>query len=456
MLKNVIEKKFLKAIKDFHLINKNDNILVGFSGGVDSVVLTTLLLKFKDTLGISKLAIAHLNHSLRAKESHRDEEFSQSFAKQNKIPLFTKKIDIKKVAKKEGLSVEEAGRKERYAFLKEIASREGFNKIATGHHLSDLVETMLLWFIQGSRKGIKGFKSKENSIIRPLYYITKPQIEQYANKNKIPYIVDTSNLSTDIPRNLIRHEVIPILKKINPSLENSMLMEALILQMDEDFLEEEADRFSQKFPKNFIKLSEIEDLPDALKYRVLADWIYRNTGIYPSYRKIMMALNLLNKEGEKRLKIGNGYVVIKSYDIIFINKEEKKEDFKYKIKPGEEIYLKELGIILKCYTADKNKIGREKLKQEKKIACFDISEEEPEFMVRNRKKGDRFLPFGHKSEKKLKDIFIQLKIPKYMRDTIPLIEFRNKILWITGHKRSGYFPITDKTEKMICFEIKEV
>jgi len=452
----VVEKKFLKAIKDFSLINKNDSILIGFSGGVDSTVLTSLLLKFKDTLGVSKLGIAHLNHSLRDKESDRDEEFSRNFAASHNLPFFSRKTDIKKLAKKEGLSVEEAARKARYAFLNEIAEREGFNKITTGHHLSDLVETMLLWFIQGNRKGIKGFKPKENNIIRPLYYITKPQIEQYAEENNIPYIVDISNLSTDIPRNMLRHEVIPVLKKLNPSLEDSMLVESFLLQMDDDFLEKEAEVFSQKFPKNFIKLSEIKDLPDALKYRVLINWIYKNTGVYPSYKKVITALRIINKEGEKQLNLGRGYILIKSYEYILIDRTKKKEPIEYKIKPGEEIYLKESGIILKCYITDKDKIGMEKLKEEKKIACFDIGEAEPLFVVRSRKKGDTFLPFGHKSEKKLKDIFIQLKIPRFMRDTIPLVEFRNKILWIVGYKRSGHYPVSDKTEKMVCFEIKEV
>ncbi len=449
----MVEKKFLEAIKDFSLLEEGDSVLVAFSGGVDSSVLVTLLLKFKDYLKISKISLAHLNHSLR-KEAKKEQKFCEQFAREKGINIYTKRVNIREYAQKQTMSIEEAARTVRYRFLKETAEKNGFTKIATGHHLSDLIETMILWFIQGNKKGIKGFKAKENNIIRPLYYLTKEEIISYASAEKISYVVDKSNFQTDILRNKVRHTVIPKLREINPSLEKSMLIEALFLQLDDSFLFQETDKVSQKFLNKKVKLDEIKGIHEAVLYRAMADWIHRETGMYPSYKKLWQILKILRKEGEKKITINKDYTLIKSYTQIIILPKKKTSEFEYKIRPGEEIYIKEAGVIIKSYIS--KSINMEKLKNEKKVACFDIREENPEFVIRNRKAGDRFLPFGGSSEKKLKELMIELKIPRYLRDTIPILEFRNKILWVVGYKRSGYYPVSKKTEKMICFEIKEV
>ena len=452
----MVEKKFLETVKKFRLIEPEDKILVAFSSGVDSVILTTLLLKFKEYLHISTIAIAHLNHMLRGESSDLDEQFAIDFAQKNKLEIFVKRVDIKKLAKEEKASIEEIARNERYKFFREILQEKEFNKIATGHHLSDLIETMLLWFIQGNRKGIKGFKPREKDIIRPLFTITKDELLQYAHKNSIEYRIDESNFETDYLRNKLRIHIIPLLKQINPSLEKSMLTEAFLLQYDDDFLDGYATEISQKFPNTSIQLSQLLNLPEAIIYRVLINWIYKNTGVYPSYSLVLDIMELLHKEGEKSFDIGDGFVLIKTYDRLLIKEKSKKISFEYRIKVGEEAFIKEAGIKLKSYFTDK--VDIEKLKDEKKIACFEIDDFNPEeyFIIRSRREGDRFLPFGKKTEKKLKDILIDLKVPKHMRDSIPILEFRNKILWIVNLKRSGYYPIKTETGKKICFEIEEV
>lgn len=449
----MIEKKFLKAVEDFYLIQPKDKILIAFSGGPDSVVLSFLLKKFQAYFKIEKISLAHLNHSLR-EESDKDEEFCKDFGQKYDIPVFVKKVDVKSVAKKEKKSIEEAGREERYKFFKEIMEKENFNKLATAHHLSDLIETMFLWFVQGNKKGLKGFKPNEENIIRPLYYIKKEELLEYCHKNDLSYVIDKSNFDKRYLRNKVRLDLIPIAKEINHSLEESLLRLSFFQSVDEDFLEiYSKDILKSLQEKDYIDLNYLNTLHEAVKYRVITNWIYEKTRIYPSYQKMLNILKLLKMGGTKALHLQENLQLIKEYDKLYLNYTQKVEKSykEYKLKIGQTIFIKEQGISLTAFKPTEKDL--EEMKKSKCIECFDIDTDE--FTVRFRKEGDRFLPFGMKREKKLKDVFIDLKIPKNMRNSIPLLVFGDKILWIVGYKRSAYYPVTENSQNLICFKVKE-
>jgi tRNA(Ile)-lysidine synthase len=453
----LVEKKFLKAIKEFDLLSPKDKVLIAFSGGVDSSVLTYLLVKFKNYLNISKIVLAHLNHQLRGKDADLDESFAVEFGKKLDIPVFTKKVNIKQLSKERRKSIEEVAREERYRFFKEVLKRENLNKIATGHHLSDLAETMLLWFIQGNKRGIKGFKPKEKNIIRPLFLLKKEEIESYAQEKNIEFRIDKTNLKTDFLRNKVRLLVIPEIKKINPSFEDSLFYMSFFLNWDEEFLNKVMSEVSQNFQEDKLKLEILKQLPEAVLYRVLYNWIYEKTGISISYRQLYSLVNIIKKsEGFKVFNLKGKYILTKNYKTVEIKRYNKsdKKDYIYKIKVGEEVIIPEAGIKIISFQADE-KFFRENIFNDKNLVCFDIPEE-GSFEIRNRRTGDRFLPFGRRSEKKLKDVMIDLKIPKDMRDTIPLLVYRDKILWIVGYKRSGYFPVKENSKNIICFKAEEV
>lgn len=447
-----LEKKFLYTVRKFNLISKGDKVLIAFSGGPDSVLLASLLIKFKNYLGIEEVGLAHLNHLLRP-DAGQDEEFSISFADKNSLRIFTKRVDVKALAKSGKRSVEDVGREERYRFLRETASREGFNKIATAHHLSDLAETMTLWFLQGSKKGLKGFKPLSGDIIRPLYYLTKEEIVEYCKKNNLNFVVDLSNLSEKYLRNRIRLKVIPVLKEVNTSLEASLERMSYFINLDEEYFDRRLEELSSGLDGDFLPKSKLEGLDDAIVYRLFQRWLDIN-GVVISYQQLRSLLEFFHSpDGKISLGLGKGKRLIFTGEGFKLVEHLESRGFKYKLKVGERLYIKEADVWIESFRSKAVEI--ESLKKDENVECFDLEGEE--FTVRSKEEGDKMVPFGHKSERKIKDIFIDMKIPKYKRNSIPLVVFGDKILWVCGYKRSALYPLTDGSKDVVCFRLlKEV
>ena len=218
-----IEQKVLKFIDSHFLINPDDKILLGLSGGADSVFAFKFLLKFKSRLKI-EFSCAHLNHELRGNDSDLDEQFCSELCYMNGIKFFSEKKNVKAFSDENGLSLEEAGRELRYEFFNKTLKKYGFTKIITAHHLSDNVETILYNFFKGTGlKGLTGIPEKRDKIIRPFLSVTKEEIENYLNADETKFRVDKSNYENDFKRNFIRNKIIPLIKKeINPSIESTL------------------------------------------------------------------------------------------------------------------------------------------------------------------------------------------------------------------------------------------
>jgi tRNA(Ile)-lysidine synthase len=387
-----IEKKFLKAVKDFNLISKGDKILIAFSTGVDSSVLLHLLLKFKEFFSIDEIALAYFNHSIR-QQSDKEEKFTKEISKKLKIRCFTRKEDVYLFSKKNKLSLEEAGRILRYKFFTEILHKEGFNKLATAHHLSDLAETMVLWFLQGNKNGLKGFKPREKHIIRPMIYISKDEIYKYAYQNNIKFFEDQTNKDETILRNKVRNKIIPILKEINPSLESSLLTLSSFLHIDNEFLDKVISNYRNIYSQKVLNLKAILSLDKAVIYRIIDRWLLENYQLKISYSNLIKVLNLIHKNKNWQLDLQNNITLIKSYDNLFIKfkeKEEKQTDYCYKLLPNEEIYIKEASVIMASTIENFSNIDKFKYAQNK--VCFEfIPQMEEGFKVRNRKAGDKFI-----------------------------------------------------------------
>lgn len=225
------EQKVLKFIKENDLISSGDKILIGLSGGPDSVFLLHFLNKYKKKFKI-EIGVAHINHLLRGKESKKDNLFCEAICHELLIPFYHLSRNIKSYTKKYKTSLEVAGRKIRYEFFEKISSVNDYNKIATAHNSDDNVETVLINLVKGAGvKGIAGIPVRRKNIIRPVLSLTKKEILDYLEVNKFEYRIDKSNLTNEFERNYLRNEVIPLIhKNINPALSKTVLNTSLNLQ----------------------------------------------------------------------------------------------------------------------------------------------------------------------------------------------------------------------------------
>lgn len=310
-----ITSKIRTVVESFFEIG--EQIVVGVSGGADSITLLDSLANSKKNFN---LIVAHLNHGLRGKEALKDQELVKRYCKKNGLFFVLKKEEIEKIAKEKKISIEECGRIKRYEFFKSLGGT-----IATAHTLSDLAETFLINLLRGcSLKGLISIPQKRDNIIRPLLEFKREEIEQYCKENSIEYAKDSTNFEEKFLRNKLRLKVIPILKQINPSFENNLLKTINSLKLDEEFLDFVAENiFKAAYKQNFLKLNCVNHLKSSIKFRVLAKFLKENS-VEITNKLLVKLLNLCEKGfGKENLK-KNQFVVLKKGMFKIVTKENVK------------------------------------------------------------------------------------------------------------------------------------
>ena len=254
----MLEEKVRKTIREYNLIEKNDSIVVGVSGGPDSMTLLSILLKLKEEFNL-KIYVAHVNHMLR-ENAIKDEEYVKEFCEKNNIEMFIKKANISEIAKKEKIGFEEAGRNARYNFFEEILKNTESNKIAIAHNLNDKVETIIMNTLRGSGvSGLKGIEAKRKKYIRPLIEIERYEIEKYCIENKINPRHDESNDDNTYTRNKIRNIVIPYIKnEFNPNIIKTLNRLSEIIKEEDEYVQSKTEKIFKEIlltnEKNKIEL----------------------------------------------------------------------------------------------------------------------------------------------------------------------------------------------------------
>ena len=433
-------REILNINKKYNLIESNDIIVVGFSGGPDSVFLVEMLKKLQHFFNF-KIYLVHINHLLRGEDADSDENFSFEYAKKNNLEIFIKRIPIKEIAKEIGKTLEEVGREERYKFFSEIYEKVGATKIATAHNKDDQIETFLFRLIRGtSLQGLEGIKIKNNNVIRPISEIYKKDILEYLNKNEIQYKIDKTNFENEFTRNSIRLDLIPFIEeRYNIKFKDKIF--SLIKEIRENNQNNSLNLSDYTDSENRIILEKTKFLSNFDKKNLLSLFLNKKN-IEVNRNKIDEISSLIKSNGTKKIDLDKSYRIVKDYTYLYI--EDKKENcvinnnvIQVKI-PSEQIFD---NFKITVSTVENLDIPKQKNQYLLDAIYNDIIE------VRYRKEGDRIF-LGEKHSKKIKEIFIDQKIPKDIRDRLPIFLYNNTIFWIYNVKKA-YIPKINKNENKL-------
>ncbi len=454
--------KVINYIKENELIQQGDQILVALSGGPDSVCLLHILYEMKDKFNLNLGAI-HINHMLRGEEADKDEKYIIKLCDELGIKHYVKRINIEYIAKEANVSLEVAGRNERYKAFEEIRTEYGYNKIAVAHNANDQAETVLMRIMRGTGlEGLTGIKAKrKDGIIRPILCLNRQEIEEYCEKKKLNPRIDASNYERIYSRNKVRLDILPYMKEhFNKEIVDTLNRMTILLQKDNEFIEEYSKKCYNIYCENYdgkLKISQelFKKEMDSIITRVIIRAFKEISNSHQNFemKHIYEIVNLANKNTGKKLNLTNKIICENLYgDIIFSKKDKHKE----KLCDHCEIRIDKSEISNKiifdnCIISfeiieNKNKV---EIPKNSLIKLFDYDNIEKEIVIRYRKDGDKIVPLGMKGSKKLKDIFIDLKIPRENRNSIPILCFDDKVSWIVGYKTSQLFKVTKDTKKIL-------
>lgn len=430
-------EKVKKHIRENALLEKGDSVLVAVSGGADSVCLLDVLCALKEELSLS-LFVAHVNHGLRGLEADRDEAFARELSKKYGLPCYVQKSDVKCVAKEKKCSLEEAGRIVRYDFFHAICEKHGILKIATAHNKNDNVETVCMRFMRGTGlTGLCGIPVKtQGNIIRPLLFLSRDEIERYLFSRGLSFVTDSSNLEDEYTRNKVRHNLIPyILENHNENFFDTLSSDITSFNEAESFI---ASCVSEIFKKHVKKepfgysilCKTLKDTDIFLAKRVILKALHHLTNDEITSKNVSSVYALLEEENSS-VSVKKGIQVYVFYETLFFVKEKDLPHFEMPLDTGKTHLPSGAQIV--CEKVD------EKDAPDKNTFYLPSGVKPKDLTIRARLPGDKMrLPnLGHK---KIKDILIDEKIPSFLRDEIPVLLYKNEIIWLCGIRKSEVNP----------------
>ena len=468
-----------RTIKAYGMFQPGNSVLIGVSGGPDSVALLYVLNILASRLSLG-LGVAHLNHCLRQKESDHDAAFVESLAKKLNLPCYIQETDIRTYQRQHKLSTEEAARQVRYTFYNSVAATHRFSKVALGHHSDDNAELVLMYLFRGSGPlGLGGIPPvRDAAIVRPFIEVGRPEIMDFLDKNGLEYVCDRSNQDVRFLRNRVRQHLIPLLKKeYNPTLVESLNRVSAILRSEDEWMEalvtplyDQAVAAAQEH-KTVLLVSKLSHLPAAAVRRIVRRVIAAIKGDLRriSFRHILAITRLIASGPEmRRLDLPDRISVRREGEHLIFSKEtmplrlvrnpfgaapsiSTAPDYSYEIREPGILLIREIGRCLKFEAADKKRL-KDFRQAGHLTAFFDMDRLHFPLKVRNYRPGDCFTPLGMTGTQKIKKYFIDNKVPRAERIRCPLLLSAGKIIWVAGHRIADSVKVLPTTQRVLKVE----
>jgi len=459
--------KVKKTIDQYHLLNKGDRLIIGVSGGVDSMVLLYLLNACRQEFEIS-LVVAHVNHGLRPKEAEKEAEVVQREAERLGWPYEYGQFNVKEFQKMGGFSPQDGARRIRFHFFNSLLKKHGANKIALGHNADDQVETVLLRLIRGS--GLKGLKGmlpvRDGRVIRPLLEVWREEIESLAREMEIPYLVDSSNLKGHYLRNRIRLNLVPLIEReYQPNFKEILLRTSAILREENDYLEQEAKKAYQQIVQEekdaiSFEFSQYQCLHEAIQWR----FVQRILGEISGEEGIteegegsdgrLIFEKLQRPSPSFLLELPFGVCFEKRYDRVLLRKGrgENVPPFEVELISPGRTYIEEIGkeVVIEEIEKEDEFLS---FKESSHTGLLDYQKLQFPLKIRNFRPGDRFQPLGVKGTQKLKEFFIDHKVPRFERPKVPVLISGEMIAWIIGYRIDERVKVNEKTERILKVKV---
>ena len=454
-----LKEQAQRTIKKYGMLDHVGNVVVGVSGGADSMALLHILLSLSREAPGPRILAAHVQHHLRGAEAREDEAYVRHICKEWGVPLFVHEEDIAALAERRKTGLEETGRQVRYAYLEEIAARHAPCRIATAHNRKDNMETVLLHLTRGcGLKGAAGIPPVRGAIIRPLLFCAREDIEAYCREQGIVYRQDSTNGDVAYSRNRIRREVLPSLTQINTGAEEAFLRFSLAARQDDDCLRELAVALVEtaKTEKHSYNTASLLAAHPAIRSRALAEIVRREGGGVCEARHIDWLEKLLGRGGFQTLP-SRLTVCVRRGQLCFLSESLERGDGAFPdaipVMPGQDYEFcgKTCSFsILSLEEYDKEKkVNKNLLKNTVDYAMINHS-----LSLRCRQSGDRYRPVGRPT-KTLKQLFNEAGIPVWERPLVPVLCDEAGILWVAGFGCAARAAVSESTRQILQITVKQ-
>jgi tRNA(Ile)-lysidine synthase len=447
------------VISHYSMLHGGETVLVGLSGGPDSVCLLTVLHRFREDMGLILNAL-YIDHGLRPDETPAEIAFCDELCRRLSIPFLTKKIDVMACVAERRMNKQEAARELRYRTYEEVLFQVRGGRIALGHTADDQLETFLMRLLRGAGpKGLSGIPPVRGNIIRPLIEIERADIAEYLDRQGIGYVNDASNFREDYLRNRIRKGFIPAMKRANPSIIRTIQRTMAVLRDEERYFDIITTKnlmrlISRKSDSRIeLFLVPMETMEKVVLRRVLRRAIEETRGLRGiEFIHIEEIIDLIKKgRSGDRIYLPNGVRAIRNYATVVITSETPGKIGTIPLMVPGEAVSRECKVVIRASVEESADISFDG----KTASLFDADKTGMQLIVRSRREGDFFFPSGFGKRKKLQDFFVDEKVPRDERDEIPIVVSGTDIVWIAGYRGDERFRTTRETERFLRLELKK-